>query len=437
MPRSVSRRHFLAASGAAAVAATVSVARSPSSTEKINLAVIGADGRGWENFQGIRGENVVAICDVDEPRAAKARAVFPNAAFFTDYRKLFDSTAKRFDAVVISTPDHSHAYPTAAALRLGKHVYCEKPLTHTVEEVRVIRKLAEEKKLVTQMGTQIHAGDNYRRVVEVVQSGGLGKVTRVKVWCNNAPVPGRKLSGPPAITFDADLWMGPVPGKLFAAEHPADPKHSWPHFNWRYWWEFGNGSLGDFGCHFMDLPYWALGLTLPTNVKAEGKKTYDGDNTTPNVLRVDYEFPAVKDRPAVHLTWYTGVTGPSLDGTETYPGFLNGVLFEGEKGKIVADYNKHKLLPDEFARSFVVPAKTIPKSVGHHQEWLDAIRTGGPTTCNFAYSGRLAEAVLLGNVAYRSGKELGWDPAAGKITNTREADRYLAKEYRKGWELKG
>jgi hypothetical protein len=154
-------------------------------------------------------------------------------------------------------------------------------------------------------------------------------------------------------------------------------------------------------------------------------------------LKVDYEFPAVKDRPAVHLTWYTGVTGPSLDGSETYPGYSNGVLFEGETGKIVADYNKHKLLPDEFARSFVVPTKAIPKSVGHHQEWLDAIRSGGPTTCNFAYSGRLAEAVLLGNVAYRSGKELDWDPAGGKITNTREADQYLSKVYRKGWELKG
>jgi hypothetical protein len=154
-------------------------------------------------------------------------------------------------------------------------------------------------------------------------------------------------------------------------------------------------------------------------------------------LKVDYEFPAVKDRPAVHLTWYTGVTGPSLDGSETYPGYSNGVLFEGEKGKIVADYSMHKLLPDEFARSFVVPAKRIPKSVGHHREWLDAIRTGGPTTCNFAYSGRLAEAVLLGTAAYRAGKEIVWDGDAGKAINTTEANRCLAKEYRKGWELEG
>src|SRR5262245_52734689 len=205
--RKMSRRHFLAASGTAAVAATVSVARTRSA-EKLNLAVIGADGRGWENFQGIKGENVVAICDVDEPRAAKARAVFPNAAFFTDYRKLFDSAAKSFDAVVISTPDHSHAHPTATGLRLGKHVYCEKPLTHTVGEVRLIRKLAEEKMLVTQMGTQIHAGDNYRRVVEVVQGGGLGPIKRVKVWCSNAPVPGVKLATPLHVRFDPEVWMG-------------------------------------------------------------------------------------------------------------------------------------------------------------------------------------------------------------------------------------
>jgi hypothetical protein len=195
--------------------------------------------------------------------------------------------------------------------------------------------------------------------------------------------------------------------------------------------------LGDFGCHFMDLPYWALGLTLPTKIKADGKKTYAGDNTTPNLLQVDYEFPAVKGRPAVHLTWYTGVTGPSLDGSESYPGFTNGVLFEGEKGKIVADYNRHKLLPDSFAKSFAAPEPSIPASVGHHKEWLDAIRTGGPTTCNFTYSGRLAEAVLLGNVAYRAGKELAWAPATGTVTNTAEANQYLAKEYRKGWELKG
>jgi predicted dehydrogenase len=231
--------------------------------------------------------------------------------------------------------------------------------------------------------------------------------------------------------------MSPVPGELFAAEHDKGRSQPWPHFNWRYWWEFGGGSLADFGCHFMDLPYWALNLTLPTKIKAEGKKTYTGDNTTPNRLKVDYEFPAVGDRPAIPLTWYTGVTGPSLDGTESYPGFGSGVLFEGEKGKLVADYNKHKLLPEEFAKSFVAPAPSIPKSVGHHQEWLSAIRNGTPTTCNFAYSGRLAEAVLLGNVAYRSGKELGWDAATGKVTNTSEANQYLTKEYRKGWEWKG
>jgi predicted dehydrogenase len=428
----MSRRRFLAATGALAASPTLGLSRPRPAAEKVNIALIGADGRGWENLQEIRTENIVAICDVDESRAAKARALFPKAAFFTDYRKLFDSAAKTFDAVLIATPDHSHAYPTATALRLGKHVYCEKPLTHTVEEARLIRKLTADTKRVTQMGTQIHAGENYRRVVEAVQGGGLGEIRRVKVWCNNAPVPGKKTGPRARVKFDIDLWAGPVPGDVFATNMP-----NWPHFHWRYWWAYGNGSLGDFGCHFMDLPYWALNLTLPTKIMAEGKKTYVGDNTTPNLLQVDYEFPAVGDRPAVHMTWYTGVKGPSLDGKETYPGYTSGVLFEGEKGKLISDYSKHKLLPDDFAKTFATPAKSIPKSVGHHREWLNAILHGTPTTCNFAYSGQLAESVLLGAAAYRSGKEIVWDPAAGKATNTTEANRYLAEEYRKGWDLKG
>jgi hypothetical protein len=184
----------------------------------------------------------------------------------------------------------------------------------------------------------------------------------------------------------------------------------------------------------MDLPYWALGLTSPTSVAATGKKTYEGDNTVPDLMQVDYRFPIVKDRPAVHLTWYHGVSGPALDGSKTYKGFGSGVLFEGDKGSLLADYGKWQLLPDEFARGFTPPPQTIPKSIGHHREWTEAVRSGGNTTCNFDYSGLLAEAVLLGNVAYRAGREITWDSTKGR-TNTADADVFLRKQYRKGWEL--
>jgi predicted dehydrogenase len=433
------RRRFLTASSLAASALAVPNvirAMNPPPSEKLNLAVIGVADRGADNLAGVAHENVVALCDVDEPRAGKARGRFPDAAFFTDYRKLFDAVANRFDAVVVSTPDHSHCLPAAIALTLGKHVYCEKPLAHTVHETRLLRKLAAEKKLVTQMGTQIHAQENYRRVVEIVQAGLLGPVERVHVWLGSRPPAGKRVGTKPSAKFDIDLWLGPTPAEFFEAVHPDTPfkDKQWPHFHWRYWWEFGGGQLADFGCHFIDLPYWALGLTAPTSVSATGKKTYSGDNTVPDVLRVDYQFPAVGSRPPVHLTWYHGVPGPDLDGKETYRGYGSGVLFVGAKGKLVADYNKYTVLPEEFAKGFAPPPKSIPPSVGHHKEWTEAAKTGGKTTCHFGYSGLLTEAVLLGNVAYRAGKELTWDTATGK-TNVPGAEQFLGKEYRKGWEL--
>ena len=432
MPPRPSRRRFLAASAAALAAPHFVKARG--ALDRLNVAVVGVANRGADNLAGVAHENIVALCDVDPANAAKARQRFPKAAYFTDYRKLFDDP-KGFDAVVVATPDHSHALPTALALSLGKHAYCEKPLARTVGEVRRVRELAAANpKLVTQMGTQIHAENNYRRVVEIVQSGRLGPISRVRVWNSSRPVGGTKTGTKPAAEFDLDLWMGPVRGDFFeVAVNPSGWNFAWPHFHWRWWWEFGGGTLADLGCHYMDLPFWALGLTAPTSVVATGQKTYRGDNTTPDVMRVDYKFPAVGDRPAVHLTWEHGVGGPD-GGKETYPGFGSAVLFEGAKGKLVADYGKYKLLPDEFAKGFEPPARSIPASVGHHKEWTEACKAGGPTTCPFGYSGGLTEAVLLGNVAYRAGKEIGWD-AAKLTTGNPEADRFVTPEYRKGWEL--
>lgn len=431
----MNRRRFLAASSAA-IAAPMFV-RARNANDKLNLAVIGVADRGGANLAGVAHENIAVLCDVDGQRLEKARGQFKTAEGFEDYRVMFDKAAAKFDAVVISTPDHSHCLPAAIAMTLGKHVYCEKPLAYSVNEVRLMRRLAAEKKLVTQMGTQIHAGENYRRVVEIVQSGLLGKIERVHVWLNGKPPAGKRAGTKPTTKFNTDLWLGPAKTEFFEAVHPNTPfkDKAWPHFHWRYWWEFGGGQLADFGCHFMDLPYWALGLTAPTTISAAGKKTYEGDNTVPDLMQVDYRFPAVKERPALQLSWYHGVPGPSLDSKQAFHGYGSGVLFVGDKGQLVSDYGKYTILPSDFAKAFVPPPKSIEKSLGHHKEWTEAVKSNGPTTCNFGYSGLLAEAVLLGNVAYRTGKEVSWDTASGKVTNGSEAMQYLGRDYRKGWEL--
>lgn len=434
MSSPITRRKFLAAAGATALAAPM-YASTPKLGDKLNIAVIGVNDRGAANLAGVAHENIVALCDVDEAWSAKAREQFPKAPFFTDYRKMFDKLANELDAVVVCTPDHSHAMPAALAMSLGKHVYCEKPLTPSVNETRLLQKLAREKKLITQMGTQIHAEENYRRVVEIIQAGLLGPIQRIHVWNNSKPVGGKKVDSKPSAKFDLDLWLGPRPIEFFeVAMNKSGWNFTWPHFHWRWWWEFGGGTLADLGCHYIDLPFWALGLTAPTSVSATGKKTYSGDNTVPDVMQVDYHFPAVKARPEVHLTWYHGVNGSDLEGKQVYKGFGAAVMFVGEKGQLIADYSKYKILPDEFARDFKPPQKTIPPSIGHHKEWCEAIKTGGTTTCNFDYSGLLTQTVLLGNVAYRSGKPINWNATTG-TTDSKECDALLGREYRKGWEL--
>ncbi len=410
------------------------VVRSRAPGEKLNVAVIGVNNRGAANLAGVASENIVALCDVDEQWSAKTREAYPKAGFFTDYRRLFDAMHQKIDAVVISTPDHHHALPAAIALSLRKHVYCEKPLTQTVQEARLLRRLAAANKCVTQMGTQIHAGENYRRVVEIIRSGLLGPIQRVHVWNSSKPVGGRKVAGPPTAKFNLDLWLGPNEHAFFeVVMNPSGWKFPWPHFHWRWWWEFGGGTLADLGCHYLDLPFWALDLTAPERVSAWGKKTYEGDNTVPDLMKVDYHFPARGDRGPVHLTWYHGVAGPDLDGKETYPGFPAAVMFVGTKGQLIADYGKFRILPEEFAQSVQLPPKTIPPSVGHHREWLEAIRNNTQPLCHFDYAAVLTEAVLLGNVAYRAGREIRWDAARGTTGDT-QADAYLGRTYRKGWE---
>ena len=397
--------------------------------EKLNLGCIGVANKGAHNINNLTSENIVALCDVDALHLGQMSEKFPKATTYRDFRVMLDKEAKNLDAVVVSTPDHTHAIPVVWALRRGLDVYCEKPLAHSVHEVRQMRNETAKQKAVTQMGTQIHAGDNYRRAVEIIQAGQIGPVSRVHVWMGGSIRPGtRAKTGMPPSTIDYDLWIGPAPYRPYSESHC--------HFNWRYWWDFGGGTLADFGCHYMDLPFWALDLRYPTSVVAKGEKTSDGDNDVPDNMQVDYHFPARGDQPPVHLTWYHGAWKP--EGAEQY-GKGSAVLFEGSgtSGRLLADYSTRKLFmldgtePDP-------PPQTIPNSIGHWTEWAEACKSRGPTTCNFDYSGALAEAVLLGNVSYRAGgQKLEWDAEALRATNTSDADPFIRREYRKGWSLSG
>ena len=429
----LSRRKFLRAALAAGVSVPVASSLSSSSlpvqaedkpANKLNLAVIGVAARGRDNLNGVIHENIVALCDIDAARLKDAAQAVPGAKLYDDYRKLFDDF-KDLDGVVVSTPDHQHAIPACMALKRGWAVYCEKPLAHSVHEVRTMRELAAKHKCVTQMGTQIHAGDNYRRVVEMIQADVIGQVRKVHVWQGNSIQPGKLIKDskvPEGINYD--VWLGPAPYRPFHTSHF--------HFNWRYWWDFGGGILGDMGCHYIDLPFWALGLRAPTKITAKGEKTYEGDNTVPNHMRVDYEFAAQGKQPPLQLTWYHGSYRP--EGAEEY-GLGAAVLFEGDKGRLLADYGSRKVFLKEKGDPKAI-APTISNSVGHHQEWLNAIRSKGPTTCNFDYSGGLAETVLLGNVAYRTeGQHLVWNADELRATNTEDAAQYVKREYRTGWTL--
>jgi predicted dehydrogenase len=387
-----------------------------SPNEKLNIAIIGVAHQGRYNFDNVTSENIVALCDIDDNLLREAAGRYPMAATFNDYRKLL--ARKDIDAVVISTPDHTHAPATLAALETGRHVYCEKPLTRTVAEARKVTEAAKKYNRVTQMGTQIHAGSNYRRVVELVQSGAIGPVREVhcwvdKIWAAQRERPTDTPPVPPNIHWD--LWLGPVPYRPY---HPA-----YMPANWRGWWAFGGGTLGDMGCHHMDLPYWALDLRHPQTVSAEGPPVHA--DSAPPWLIVKYTYPAHDTKPPVELTWYHGGKRPHYFAEEKVPKWGDGTLFVGEKGMLIADYGKYVLLPEKDFTGFTPPKPTIPDSIGHHAEWIQACKTGGTTTCRFDYSGVLTEAVLLGNVAYRVGKRLEWDATNLKTKNSPEADALI------------
>ncbi|MEQ8785278.1 MAG: Gfo/Idh/MocA family oxidoreductase [Pirellulaceae bacterium] len=432
MSRHVSRRDFLktstmaAAAGSLAVWSELPAQESNSPSERLNVAVIGVAGRGGANVNGVATQNIVALCDVDDNNLNGVGKRFPAAKKYNDFRKLLDEEANAIEAVTVSTADHTHAPAGLWAMQLGKHCYCEKPLTHNVWEAREMAKTAAKHKLATQMGTQIHAGDNYRRVVEIIQSGAIGDVREAIVWVGKGWGGGERPtdSDPVPANLHWDLWLGPAPERPFKSGryHPQQ---------WRRWWDFGGGTLGDMACHYCDLPFWALDLRHPSTIEADGPPVHQ--ETCPTGLHVKWQFPARGEKPPVTLHWYDGDMIPKEVAGHAVPG--SGVMFVGEKGQMFANYGSYKLYPESEFKDFEPPKPTIPNSIGHHAEWIKACKEGGATTCNFDYSGALTEAVLLGNVAYRTGEKLEWDAENLKATNCPAADQYLRREYRPGWRF--
>ena len=408
---------------------------------KLNIAVIGSGGRGGASINALAAENITALCDVDEKRLDASGARHPQARKVVDFRKIFDRPGE-FDALVVATCEHTHAMATMLALRHKKHVYCEKPLTHNVAEARKVRETAATAGVVTQMGVQMHATENYRRVVELIQAGAIGDVSEAHVWVSRAWGLQSKAESdaakdrayvterPPEMPVPAglnwDLWLGPAPARPFNEVYVPGPK-------WYRWWDFGNGTMSDLGSHWNDLPFWALKLKAPLSIEAFGPKPHP--EIAPATMRAVYEFPARGNLPPVKLTWHQGNEKPERWTRNEIPQWPDGVLFVGKKGLLLSNYSKHVLLPEKQFADFVRPAPTIPKTETHWLEWTNAIRGRGKALADFEYSGWLTESNHLGNVAFRAGKKLMWDAAKMRVTNTRDADKFLSREYRKGWVL--
>lgn len=434
--------------------------KSPS--DKLNIAFVGVGGRGADHVNILKGENVVAFCDVDERRAAPTFEDFPNVPRFTDYRKMLDALGSQIDAVVVATPDHSHAMPALAAMEMGKHVYVEKPLTHNIAEARQLLEASRKYKVVTQMGNQGASMDCNAQLAEWVQGGVIGDVHTAHVWTNRpvwpqgVPTPTGKREIP--ATLDWNLWLGKAPYRDY---NPA-----YLPFKWRGWWDFGTGALGDMGCHLLDPAYRALSLTSPLSAEASCTTSWIGDfveanyaDSCPPSSIVKLEFGARKKMPPCTLWWYDGGLRPmrpaELGSDEKFGSWDGGILLEGKKGKILADIygEKATLLPTSKMEDFKSPKPSLPRYTGEHQTiWAEACKGNGKASSPFEYAVPLTETLLMGNLAVRcydykvlqEGKKpdgwapwdypgrvrLEWDSAAMRVTNYEDANQFISREAR-------
>jgi predicted dehydrogenase len=453
--------------------------RSPN--EKLNVACVGAGGRATGNIAGVAPtENIVAMADVDAKRAAVSFNRFEKATKYTDFRKMLDKEEKSIDAVIVSTPDHMHATAALSAMERGKHVYCEKPLTRTVWEARMLTEAAAKYKVATQMGNQGYSNDGARLAAEMIWAGEIGQVTEVHAWTNR-PIWPQGIDAIPAeepvpADFDWDLWLGGAAARPYSAKYAP--------FNWRGWFDFGAGALGDMACHILGTPNMALGLTAPTSVEVirqEGKNPY----TFPKKSVTRFEFPARGSRAAVKVFWHDAQSGPAFvppghvesepliagegafgargvefngggavaagapqrkntPGAKPGPGggarvspSANGAVFIGEKGVITSDtYGANiRLLPEARHREYKLPPQFLTRSPGHHRDWIRACKGGERACSDFSVAGPFTEWIVLGAIALRCEGKLEWDSARMRFTNNSEANQYVKPKFRKGWQI--
>ncbi len=411
-----------------------------SPNEKLNVAGIGVGGKGLSDIMSCKRENIVALCDVDWKQAEEAFYRNPGAKQFKDYRKMLEVMGDGIDACTISTPDHMHAPAAYLAMMLGKHVYVQKPLTHTIAEARLLQKTANKMGVATQMGNQGHSGKGVREVCEIIWNGDIGQVREVHIWTDR-PM-GRWAQGVPdplpaqsvPETLDWDLWIGTAPMRPYNTGYA--PR------KWRGWWDFGCGALGDMACHIMDPAFWALKLeeaeTLSVEVVSqEGKNT----QTTPTQSVIKYRFPKRGNMAPVDVYWYDNGQLPQrpadIPANQKLGDGKNGSLFVGEKGYLTAgEYGGNvRLLPDARMKYYTFPEPVLPRVNNHYRDWLDACRGDKPACSNFDYAAPFTEMVLLGNLALRADKKLEWDVAKMRVTNDSGINTLVSKAYRKGWEL--
>lgn len=423
----MTRRSFVKSAAAFSVA-TPTIAKTRNTNEKLNVALIGLGGQGNFQYNGLKGENIVAMCDVDSVRAGKIFAEFDSKAKFTDYREMFDKMHKSIDAVAISTPDHSHFHPAYIAMDLDKHVYLEKPLAHSVWEVRTLTKKAQENNLVTQLGSQRHTKPNMHRVVELIQSGAIGDVSEVHSWVSSSRGMKPRLTEPKTIpnTLNYDLWLGP------AKDSPYDSQIT--PYGWRFWWDYGTGETGNWGCHILDIPYWALDLKYPIRCGASGPEAHQ--EMTTKSMTSWFEFPARGKQVPVKLYWYQTKSGPAILKKLSLSSKGANTLFIGSKGMLITGFDQHKLLPEEDYKDFEYPDQRIPASPGFHNEFINACKgEKTPPTCNFSYTGPLTETVLLANNAFRTKEEFDWDSGKLMCKNAPKSQAFIKPAFKKGWDL--
>lgn len=456
------RREFLKQTTAVGIGAWaaggIALAESKSANEQLNIACIGVGGKGSSDTDhAAMFGNIVALCDIDDnflgAKATKLSGKFKDVKKYNDFREMLEEMEKSIDAVTVSTPDHTHAPASLMAMRMGKHVYCQKPLTHTVQEARVMRETAAKYKVATQMGNQGTSDNGLREAVEVIRSGAIGPVREVHVWTNRPVWPqaptviARPEPEEPPPHVHWNLWLGAAPKRPYNGKVAANKHPTYHDFNWRGWWDFGTGALGDMACHTANMAFMALKLGYPTSVVSENGEL--NPETYPAWAKITFEFPSRDEMPPVKLVWYEGKREGQkvLPSNEILQGQKppdSGLLLVGDKGTLYSpnDYGAaYKLLPEKNFEGYKPPEKVLPRNSGgsidenQKKEWIAACKGGPAPLANFDYAAMLTETILLGNVAMRVGKKLDWDGPNLKVTNAPEAEQYIKKQYRKGWTI--